>query len=88
MYDCEETATGHSSSNTVKNLKNDANCMEFTTWGGKQNIDLPMPPNEEKVRKENYKVVEGGFEEEDSTGKDAVVPIKVIRMPRPPFLTE
>ena len=62
--------------------------MAITTRGGKQTIDKPMSSNEEKVRKENYKVVEGGFEEEDSTGKDAVVPIKVILMPRPPFLTE
>ena len=58
--------------------------MEFTTWGGKQNIDLPMPPNEEKVRKENYKVVKGSGEAEESTGKDTEVPMKVIPMPRPP----
>ena len=43
-----------------------------------------MPYNEEKVRKDNDKVVEGSGEAEDSTGKDAEVPIKVIPMPRPP----
>ena len=59
--------------------------MEITTRGGKQTIDPPMPSNEEKVRKDNDKVVEGSGETEDSTGKDAEVPIKVIPMPRPPF---
>ena len=43
-----------------------------------------MPSKEEKVRKDNDKVVEGSGEIEDSTGKDAEVPIKVIPMPRPP----
>ena len=43
-----------------------------------------MPSNEEKVRKDNDKVVEGSGEAEDSTGKDAKAPIKVIPMPRPP----
>ena len=33
--------------------------MEITTRGGKQTIDPPMPSNEEKVRKDNDKVVEG-----------------------------
>ena len=49
-----------------------------------------MLSNEEKVRKDNYKVVEGSGEAEDSTGKDAEVPIKVIPMPRPqpPFLKD
>ena len=36
------------------------------------------------MRKDNDKVVEGSGEAEDSTGKDAEVPIKVIPMPRPP----
>ena len=58
--------------------------MEITTWGCKQTIDPPMPSNEEKVRKDNDKVVEGSGEVDDSTGKDAKVPIKVIPMPRPP----
>ena len=40
-----------------------------------------MPSNEEKVRKDNEKVVEGSGEAKDSTGKDAM---KVISMPRPP----
>ena len=77
-------------SNTVQNLKNDAHCMAITTQGGKQTIDPPMPSNEEKVRKDNDKVVEGSGEAEDSTGKDAEVPIKVIPMPRPqpPFLKD
>ena len=44
-----------------------------------------MLSNEEKVRKDNYKVVEGSGEAEDSTGKDAEVPIKVIPMPIPPL---
>ena len=61
--------------------------MEITTRGGKQTIDPPMPSNEENVRKDNYKVVEGSGEAEDSTGKDVEVPIKVIPMPRPPLLS-
>ena len=71
--------------NTVQNPKNDAYYMASTTRGGKQTIDPPMLSNEEKVRKDNEKVVEGSGEAEDSTGKDAEVPIKVIPMPRPPF---
>ena len=51
--------------------------MAINTWGGKETIDPPMPSNEEKVKKDNYKVVEGSGEAEDSTGKDAEVPIKV-----------
>ena len=58
--------------------------MTITTRGGKQTIDPPMPCNEEKVRKDNDKVVEGSGEAEDNTGKDAEVTIKVIPMPRPP----
>ena len=65
-------------SNTVQNLKNDAYCMEITTRGGKQKTDPPMSSNEENVRKDNDKVVEGSGEAEDSTGKDVEVPIKVI----------
>ena len=42
-----------------------------------------MPSNEEKVRKDNDKVVEGSGEAEDSTGKDVEVPVKVIPMRRP-----
>ena len=38
-----------------------------------------------KVRKDNDKVVEGSGEAEDSTGKDAEAPVKVIPMPRPPL---
>ena len=71
-------------SNTVQNPKNDAHCMAITTRGGKQTIDPPMPSNEEKVRKDDDKVVTGSGEEEESTGKDAEVPMKVIPMPRPP----
>ena len=33
-----------------------------------------MPSNEEKVRKDNDKLVESSGEAEDSTGKDAEVP--------------
>ena len=51
--------------------------MAITTQGGKQTIDQPMSSNEEKV-------VKGSGEEEESTGKDAEVPVKVIYMPRPP----
>ena len=58
--------------------------MSITSRGCKQTIDPPMPSYEEKVRKVIDKVVEGIGEEEDSTGKDAEVPIKVIPMPRPP----
>ena len=71
-------------SNTVQNPKNDVHCMAITTRGCKQTIDPSMPSNEEKVRKDNDKVVEGSGEAEDSTGKDAEVPMKVIPMPRPP----
>ena len=75
-------------SNIIQNPKNDAHCMAITTRGGKQTIDPPMPSNEEKVKKDNDKVVEGSGEVENSTGKNAEVPIKVIPMPRtpPPFL--
>ena len=62
--------------------------MEITIRGGKQTIDPPIPSNEEKVRKDNDKVVEGSGEAKDSTGKDAEVPIKVIPMPRPPSSSE
>ena len=51
-------------SNIIQNTKNDAHCMEITTRGGKQTIDPPMPSNEEKVRKDNDKVVECSGEEE------------------------
>ena len=43
--------------------------MAITTRGGKQTIDPPMPSNEEKVRINNDKVVEGSCEVENSTGK-------------------
>ena len=71
-------------SNTVQNPKNDAHYMAITTRGGKQAIDPSMPSNEEKVRKDDDKVVQGSGEAEESTGKDAEVPMKVILMPRPP----
>ena len=63
-------------SNTIQNLKNDAHCMEITTRGGKQTIDPPMPSNEEKVKKDNDKVVEGSGKAEDSTGKRCRSPDK------------
>ena len=71
-------------SNTVQNLKNDAHCMEITTQSGKQTIDPPMSSNEEQVRKDDDKVVKGSGEAEESTGKDAEVPMKVIPMLKPP----
>ena len=71
-------------SNTFQNPKNDGHCMEITTRGGKQTIDPPMPSNEEKVIKDNDKVVEVSGEVEDNTGKDDEVPTKVTSMPRPP----
>ena len=71
-------------SNTFQNPKSDAHCMEITTKGCKQTIDPPMPCNEEKVRKDNDKVVEGSGEAEDSIGKVIEVSIKVIPIPRPP----
>ena len=76
--------------NTVENLKNDGHCMGITTRGAKQIIDPPMPSNEEKVRKDNNKVIEVIGNVEDNTGKDAEVPIKVTPMPRtpPPFLKD
>ena len=49
-------------SNNVQNLKNDSHCMTITTRGGKQTIDPPMPSNEEKVRKDDDKVVKGSGE--------------------------
>ena len=74
-------------SNTVQNPKNDGHFMEITTRGGKQTIDPPMPSNEEKLIKDNDKVVEVSGEVEDNTGKDAQVPTKVTPMPRPPSLS-
>ena len=71
-------------SNTIQNLKNDGHCMAITNRGGKQTIDPPMPSKEEKVIKDNDKVVEVSGEVEDNTGKDAEVSIKVIPMPTPP----
>ena len=64
--------------------------MTITTRGGKQTIDPPMPSNEKKVRKDDDKVVKGSSEAEESTGKDAEVPIKVIPMPshHHPFLRD
>ena len=71
-------------SNTVQNLKNDGRCMAITTRDGKQTIDPPMPSTKENVRKDNDNVVKGSGEAEESNGKDAEVPMKVIPMPRPP----
>ena len=48
--------------------------MEITTRGGKHTVDPPMLSNEEKVIKDNEKVVEVSCEVEDNTGKDAKVP--------------
>ena len=48
--------------------------MKITIRGGKQTIDPLMSSNEEKVRKDDDKVVTGSGEEEESTGKDAEVP--------------
>ena len=45
--------------------------MTIATRGGKKTIDPPMPSNEENVRNDNDKVVEGSGEEEHNTGKDA-----------------
>ena len=61
--------------------------MAITTCDGKQTIDPPMPSNEEKVRKNDDKVVKGSGEAEESTGKDPEVPMRVIPMLRlpPPF---
>ena len=58
--------------------------MEITTRGGKQTIDPPMSSTEENVRKDNDNVVNGSGEVEESNGKDAEIPIKVITKPRPP----
>ncbi|TMW82755.1 hypothetical protein EJD97_005032, partial [Solanum chilense] len=73
--------------NTVQNQKNDAPCLTITTRGCKQTIDPPMPYNEEKVRKDDDKVVRGSGEAEESTRKDVEVLMKVIPMPTtpPPF---
>ena len=58
--------------------------MAITTRGGKQTIDPPMSSNEEKVIKDNDKVVEVSGEVEDNTWKDVEVPTKVTPMPKPP----
>ena len=71
-------------SNTVQNLKNDGHFMTITTRGRKQTIDPPMTSNQEKVIKDNDKVVEVSGEVEDNTGKYVEVPKKVTSMPRPP----
>ena len=71
-------------SNTVQNPKNDAHRMAITTRSGKQTIDPPMPSNEEKVRKDDDKMVKGSGEAQESTEKDAEVLMKVIPIPRPP----
>ena len=63
-------------SNNVQNPKNDAHCMAITTRGGKQTIDPLMPSDEENVRKDDDKVVKGSGEAEESTGKDADVPMR------------
>ena len=65
-------------------MKNDGHCITITTWGGKQTIDPSMSSNEEKMIKDNDKVVEVSGEVEDNTGKDVEVPKKVTPMPRPP----
>ena len=49
-----------------------------------QTIDPPMPSNEEKVRKDNDKVVKVSGDIEDNTGKDTKVTKKVTPIPRPP----
>ena len=72
--------SGTLSRNTVQNMKNDAHYMAITTRGGKQTIDPPMPSIEENVRKDNDNVVKDSGEAEESNGKDAEVPIKVIPM--------
>ena len=71
-------------SNTVQNPNNDGHCMEITIRGGKQTIDPPVPSNEEKVIKDNDKVIEVSCEVDDNTVKDTEVPTKVTPMPRPP----
>ena len=71
-------------SNTIQNPKNDAHYMAITTRGGNQTIDPPMPSTEENVRKDNDNVEKGSGGAEESNGKDAEVPMKVIPMPRPP----
>ena len=43
-----------------------------------------MPSTEENVIKVNDNVVKGSGEAEESNGKDAEVPMKVILMPRSP----
>ena len=75
---------GNLPSNTVQNSKNDAHCMAITTQGGKQTIDLPVHPNEEKVIQDNDKVVEVSGKVEDNSRKYVEVLKKVIPMPRPP----
>ena len=65
--------------------------MAIITRSGKQTIDPPMPSNEDKVIKNNDKVVEVSGEVEYNTGKDVEVHTKVTPMPRPsspPFLKD
>ena len=72
-------------SNTVQNPKNDAHCMAITTRGGKKTIEPPMPSNEEKVRKDDDKMVKGSGEAEERIGKDAEVPTRVFPCLDPPL---
>ena len=58
-------------SNTLQNTKNKGHCMAMTARSGDQTIHPPMPVKEEKVIKDNDKVVEGSGEVAYNTGKDA-----------------
>ena len=69
---------------TLSKIEKMMRCMAITTRGGNQTIDPYMPSNEEKVIKDNNKVVEVSGEVEDNTGKYVEVPKKVTSMPRPP----
>ena len=62
--------------------------MAITTRGGKKIIEPPMPSNEEKMIKDNDKVVEVSGEVENNIGKDVEVPTMVIPCLDPPFLKD
>ena len=58
--------------------------MTFTTRGGKQTIDPPMPYVVDDELRKYDEVVEGNGELVDKAVKEVEIPEKVISVPRPP----
>ncbi|XP_049345101.1 uncharacterized protein LOC125809547 [Solanum verrucosum] len=65
------------------NPKNDGQCMEVTTLGGKQTIDPPMPSGVEIGNSKDDDVVEVSGKSENAIEKEADVTQKVVPIPRP-----